>query len=186
MISGCGKNPFGTRDAEQPAGSSGTWETPATPEAVLNNILFAYNEMNIQNYQLCLDDNFRFSATEDSIQAAAQGNEYLYQLWDKSVEVSTAQNIFASLQDQHKNIFLIFRESETYPDSLGDSLSVLYREYTITTISPDTLAADTVANGIAAFYAGRNLFNWWDIYLWSELPTGGDNPHWADFKAEHR
>jgi hypothetical protein len=186
LIAGCAKNPFGTRDAQRPAGSSGTWETPATPEAVLTNILYAYNEMNIQNYQLCLDDNFRFSATEDSIEAEAQGNGYLYHFWDKQVEVSTTENIFASLEEQHRNIFLTFRESTDYPDSIGDSLAVLYRDYTITTIAPDISAADTVAAGLVAFATSRTLFNWWSVYLWSEIPSTGDQQHWANYKAEHR
>jgi hypothetical protein len=186
IYSGCGKNPFTTRNAQEPAGSSGTWETPATPEAVLTNILYAYNEMNIENYQLCFDDNFRFSATEDSIEAAAQGNDYLYHFWDLAVEVSVTQNIFASLEAEHKTMFLTFAMSTDYPDSIGDSLAVIYRNYVITTIVPDSIAADTVAAGLASFAASRTLFNWWSVYLWSEIPTSGNNPRWADFKAEHR
>ena len=95
-LGGCLKNPFDTREAQEPAGSSGTWDTPATPEQVLINMIFAYNEKNIQNYQLCFGSDFIFSATEDSIEAEAQGNGYLFRGWDKSVEVSATENLFSS------------------------------------------------------------------------------------------
>jgi hypothetical protein len=187
IFSGCGKNPFGTRSSEEPAGSTGTWETPATPEVVLLNFLFAYNEMNIQNYQLCFADNYRFSATEDSIQADAEGNGYLFSFWDKSVEVSTTENIFASFDAENKHLDLILSPSTDYPDSIGDSLAVMYRDYILRIIAADSIGTDTtLIEGLASFSASRSLFNWWSIYLWSELPSQGSANSWADFKAEYR
>ena len=96
IVTGCLKNPYDTRDSQEPAGTSGTWETPATPEVALTNLIFAYNEKNIQNYQSCLADEFVFSAPEDSIDAEAQGNGFLFRDWNKEVEVSTAEKIFST------------------------------------------------------------------------------------------
>jgi len=187
LVSGCLKNPFATREGPEPAGSRGTWETPATPEVVLVNLMFAYNEMNIQNYQLCFADEFIYSATEDSIEAEVQGNGHLFQFWDKSVEISTAENLFASLDAEDSNVDLILSPAADYPDSIGDSLAVLYRNYTLRIITPEDFSPDTtVIECLVSFSASRTLFSWWSIYFWKELPYPGTDISWADFKAEYR
>ena len=42
---GCIKNPFSTRESNDPYGAAGTWETPQSPDVTVRNLLFAYNEM---------------------------------------------------------------------------------------------------------------------------------------------
>ncbi len=186
-ITACLKNPFGTRDAQAPAGSSGTWETPATPEVVLLNFMFAVSEMNIQNYQLCLSDEFRFSSPQDSIEAEGEGNGYLYRFWDKAAEVSSTENMFSSFAAESRSLDLILSTSTDNPDSIGDSLAVMYRDYIVRIIDVDSLSADTtIIEGLASFSASRSMFNWWSLYLWSEIPVSGSNDNWADLKAEYR
>ncbi len=186
-FSACIKSPFGTRDSQEPAGSSGTWETPATPEVLILNFLFAYNEMNIQNYQLCFSDDFRFSSTQDSIEAEGEGNGYLYRYWDKAAEVSAAENTFATFAAENRHLDLILSPSTDYPDSIGDSLAVLYRDYIVRIVDIDSLSADTtLIEGLASFSVSRSLFNWWSVYLWKEIPVSGSDYNWADFKAEYR
>lgn len=183
----CLKSPFGTRDSEEPAGASGTWETPATPEVLMLNLLYAYNEMNIQNYQLCLADEFVFSSTQDSIEAEGEGNGYLYRYWDKSVEVSGAENMFTSFADNNIQLFMSLSSSTDYPDSIGDSLAVMYRNYIIYIIETDSESSDTTQiEGLASFSASRSLFYLWSIYMWQEIPAGGTDYNWANLKAEYR
>ena len=183
----CLKNPFATRDSEEPAGTSGTWETPATPEAAVTNLLFAYNEKNIQNFQLCLADQFTFSAPEDSIEAEAQGNGYLYHAWFKDVELATTQNIFSTFSETGRYLDLILSPSTDYPDSLGDTLSVIYRNYILRVVQSDSLGVDTtLIEGLAGFSLSQTQFNWWSIYLWTELPSARSETDWAEFKAEYR
>lgn len=186
-LSGCLKDPFTTRHSQEPAGSTGTWETPSTPDVVLLNLLYAYNEKNIQNYQLCLADDYVFSATEDSIEAEASGNPALFQFWDKAAEVSATENIFASVAAGNQYLDLILSPSQEYPDSLGDSLAVIYRNYILRIVTYDSLAVDTTyIEGAASFSLLRTLFNWWSIYLWKELPVPGNEYDWAEYKAEYR
>ena len=143
--------------------------------------------MNIQNYQLCFSDEYMFSATQDSIEAEAEGNGYLFAFWDKSVEVSVTEAMFTSFAAENKNLDIILSPSVDYPDSIGDSLAVMYRDYILRIISIDSLQADTsLIEGLASFSAGRTMFNWWSIYRWTEIPTGGSSYRWADFKAEYR
>jgi hypothetical protein len=186
-ISGCSKDPIHTRDSQEPAGSTGTWETPATPEAVVTNLMYAYIEKNIQNYQLCLAEKFFYSAFEDSIEAEAQGNGYLYHDWNKEVEVSVTENIFSAFSASGYYLDLLMSSSSDYPDSIGDTLAVIYRDYTIRIVTADSLIPDTSrVEGLAAFHLSQSLFSWWSIYLWEEGPSAQGGYDWGDFKAEYR
>jgi len=186
-VSGCLKNPFDTRGSQQPAGTTGTWETPATPEVMITNLVYAYNEKNIQNYQDCFDSAFVFSAYEDSIEAEAQGNGYLFQNWDKAVEVTTTENIFTTFSQNGNYLDLTMSISSDNPDNIGDTLAVLYRNYTLTIIKSDSLQIDTtMAEGLASFTLNQSSLNLWTICLWEEIPSGRSGYDWGDFKAEYR
>ena len=187
IISGCIKNPFSTRDSQQPVGITGTWETPASSETVIRNLLFAYNEKVVQNFQSCLAENFVFSAPEDSIEAEAQSNGYIYYNWNKEIEVSTTENIFSTFGAGANHLDLILSESTDYPDSIGDTTAVLYRDYTLRIIINDSPSPDTtVYEGLATFRLNQTLFNWWSIYFWQDLPSPSNNNSWGDFKANYR
>ncbi len=186
-VSGCLKNPFDTRGGQQPAGATGSWETPATPEVMITNLMYAYNEKNIQNYQDCFDSGFVFSAFEDSIEAEAQGNGYLFQFWDKAVEITTTENIFTTFSQNGNYLDLTMSISSDNPDNIGDTLAVLYRNYTLTIIKSDSLQIDTTeAEGLASFTLNQSSLNLWTIYLWEEIPSGRSGYDWGDFKAEYR
>jgi hypothetical protein len=186
-LGGCLKNPFATRHSEAPAGATGTWETPASPDIAIRNLLYAYNEKVIQNYQSCLGENFMFSAREDSITAEAQGSGYLFYGWNKQVETLTAQNIFSTFGVSGKHMDISFSDSPDNPDSLGDTTAVLYRQYVIRIVVADSLNPDTtVARGIATFHLNQAQFDLWSIYHWEDLPLTPGAYDWGQFKAMYR
>jgi hypothetical protein len=186
-LGGCIKNPFATRQSEQPAGAVGTWETPASPDIAIRNLLNAYNEKIAQNYQSCLGENFIFSAREDSIAAEAQGLGSLYQGWNKQVETLTAQNIFSTFGVSGKHMDLSFTNSPDNPDSLGDTVAVLYRQYVIRVVVADSLAPDTtIISGLATFHLNQPQFSLWSIYFWEDLPLTPGAYDWGKFKAMYR
>jgi len=187
LINGCLKNPFATRHSETPAGVTGTWETPAAPETVIRNLLYSYNEKVLQNYQSCLAENFGFSAPEDSIRAEGQGSGYLYYDWDKNAEVLAAQNIFSIFNSSGHHLDLNLIESINNPDSVGDTVAVLYREYTIRIIQAASLGPDTTtAKGLATFRLNQAQFDLWSIYFWQDLPDTVGGYGWGKFKAMYR
>jgi hypothetical protein len=184
LIGGCIKNPFATRHSESPAGVTGTWETPAAPDAVLRNLLNAYNEKNDQNYQSCLADNFIFSAPEDSI-GQVSGNPY--DGWDKAVEILTAQNIFSTFRISGHQLLLSVRGSTNNPDSIGDTVAVIYRNYEIRIIIADSIGSDTtIAQGLGIFRLSSVQIGLWNIYFWQDLPEPVGSYDWAQFKVEYK
>lgn len=187
IIGGCLKNPFATRHSESPVGVTGTWETPATPETAIRNLLYACNEKVIQNYQSCLNDNFVFSAPEDSIRAESQGSGTLYHNWDKNTEILTAQNLFSTFSASGYQLFLSMLESADNPDSIGDTIAVIYREYVIRMVVGDSIGVDTtIAEGLATFRLNQAQFGFWNIFFWRDLPDTVGGYDWGQIKATYR
>jgi hypothetical protein len=187
FVCGCIKNPFATRHSETPVGVTGTWETPAAPETAIRNLLYACNEKVVQNYQSCLADNFVFSAPEDSIRAESQGSGALYYNWDKNTEILTAQNLFSIFSASGYQLFLSMLESANNPDSIGDTVAVIYREYVIRMIVGDSIGVDTTtAEGLATFRLNQAQFGLWNIYLWQDLPDTVGGYDWGQLKAMYR
>lgn len=188
LVTSCAKNPFSTRGTEDPYGSAGTWETPQSPETAVRNLLFAYNEMIISNYQLCLADSFRFSSPEDSIDAVNDGRGDLFENWDKQVEIGVTENIFATVSSADSlDLFLSLTPNMEYVDIIEDTSAVLYRSYNLTLITSDSTAADTVSvRGLATFHLFQEQLNWWAIHLWEDLPAVSGETDWGDIKAEYR
>jgi len=187
LFAGCFKNPISTRDTENPYGSSGTWETPQSPEVTINNLLFAYNEMIISNYQLCFSDSFIYSSPEDSIDAVNDGRGDLFTGWNRSVEISVTNNIFSTYSNNDSlNLILTLNNAEEYSDQIEDSTAILYRRYDLAVITSNEDTSFTNSySGLAVFHLWEEQLNWWTIRLWEDVPveTGDD---WGDFKALFR
>ncbi len=183
------KNPFKTRSSPPPKFSEGTWETPALPEIVIQNLLNAYNEKVIGNFIQCLYDSFRFSAPEDSIDAVNQGRTDLFEDWDRSVEISVTTSIFNTSRQNPDSLsyLLSFHLTPPVPDDLGDTLAVLSRDYELLILDSKVTPPETTwAKGTATFKMIQTSLNWWSIYLWTDIPAVTGEDDWADFKARFR
>ena len=187
LLAGCFKSPVSTRGTEDPYGSSGTWETPQSPEVAVNNLLFAYNEMIISNYQLCFSDSFRYSSPEDSIDAVNDGRGDLFANWNRSVELSVTNNIFTTYSNiDTSNLFLTMSPSEDYVDQIEDSTAILHRSYDLVIItSNDDTSFTTTYSGRSVFHLSEEQLNWWTITLWEDVPSGTEDD-WGDFKSLFR
>ncbi len=187
-ICGC-KNPFKTRSSPPPEFSEGTWETPALPKIVLDNLLHAYNEKIIDNFSECLADSFLFSAPEDSIDAINEGRDELFTSWDKTVEVKVTDNIFKTFGQSSDSIdyVLSFHPTSSFQDEEGDTVAVLYRDYQLLISASKGADPETTSvKGTAAFHMRKTPLNLWSIYWWRELLPLEDYQDWAQFKAQFR
>lgn len=184
----CSKDPFSTRGTQEPYGSTGTWETPQSPEVTVRNLLYAYNEMIISNYQLCFSDSFVFSSPEDSIDAVNDGRGDLFIDWNKSAEVNVANNLFNTFSSSDSlQLFLTLAPDNNYPDLVEDTLATMYRSYSLALITVAADSSDTlVAEGLATFHLRQEQLNWWTITLWEDRPLSPGLTDWGDIKAEYR
>jgi len=184
----CAKNPFSTRRSDPPLGAGGTWDTPQTPEVAIRNLLFSYNEKVISNYELCLSDSFLFSSPEDSIDAINNGRGDLFIDWGKSVDIASATIIFRNFSiSDTLSLFLSLTPSQDHRDDTGDSLAIIYRNYSLLIIKVSAGIADTArASGLATFHMIQEQLNWWTIRWWEDIPLPAGHFDWGDFKAEYR
>jgi len=187
-ITAC-KNPFSHRNSEDPVGSSGTFEFPTTPTVVITNLLFAYNERNINNFRQCFSDSFKFSAYEDSIEAEQRGQGYIFHNWDITVEEAVTRSIFQSfpsgLDSSYMRINIDLSSNEF--DEETDSTATLLRSYEIAfIIQGDETADTTFAVGESMFKMSRSHLAGWIIDVWSDRPDEKFELDWADFKALFR
>lgn len=185
VFSGC-KNPFKTRKSPEPEGQRGTWNTPVEPKMVIQNLLFAYNEKIIENFNTCICDTFAFSAPEDSIKP---GRPELFSNWDATTEKMITGNLFDFFREKSDSIdYLLFLDFETYrEDKEFDTLAIVTVNYRITIYqfkSEDQEPQE--AKGAATFYLKETSLNWWSIFFWSDLPETAGGYDWAAFKAQFR
>lgn len=188
LFCGC-KNPFKTRSSPPPESREGTWESPALPEIVIENLLNAYNEMIIDNFSECLSDSFLFSAPEDSIDAANLGRPWLFANWNRDAEIKVTENIFKTFgqNPDSAGLVLSLESSPSYQDEEGDTASVLYRHYELVLYGPEGSGPKaTLIEGTAAFHMEKTPLGLWSIYFWRELLPAADQQDWADFKANFR
>ena len=188
ILVACAKNPFSTRDTENPYGSAGTWDTPQSPDVTLRNLLYAYNELIISNYQLCFSDSFSFSSPEDSIDAENDGRGHQFTDWSKVVEINTTADIFSSVSvDDSLDMYLSLAPTGEYPDLVEDTTAVMYRSYSLILIKSTQAGEDTtMAEGLATFHLRQEFLNWWTITWWGDVPAVSGQTDWGDIKAEYR
>jgi len=183
----CCKNPFKIRSSPQPSGPRGTFYPPTTPETVIQNLSYAYNEKIIDNYLLCLSDSFTFSAPEDSLEAIANNRPELFWNWNLSVERNVTFAIFNLYTSSSKRAVLILEKDPEQPDVKGDTTAILYRNYTLYLydFNLDEPLIGT-AQGISTFYLRESSYDHWNIYFWEDRPLLSGEEDWADFKAQFR
>jgi hypothetical protein len=185
---GC-KNPFRTRSSPPPVTETeGTWKTPSEPMDVIENLLNAYNEMVISNFDRCLCDSFKFSAPEDSIAAVQDNREELFANWDKNAEVRVTAKIFSTFRQNPDSMsyVLFFNSTIPTPDDITDSTAVLLRDYEILIFDLRADPSQKYAKGTATFHMQQTSLNWWCILFWSDIPAEGGGFDWGDFKAQSR
>jgi hypothetical protein len=188
LCSSC-KNPFTTRKSPAPLSPGGTWQFPASPQIVIQNLYHSYNERIIDNFLLCLADSFKFSSPEDSIDAVNNNQPELFAYWNKDAERAVTANIFnvyrRNPDSLSYNLYLYPDPSRS--DDVRDSSAVIFRSYELYIYKflpapPET----TLAQGWATFYLKITSFNWWSIYFWNDQPKVSGKYDWGDFKASFR
>lgn len=185
---GC-KNPFSTRESPEPKGQRGTWDTPVEPKVVIQNLLFAYNEKIIENFNTCICDTFAFSAPEDSIAAVNRNQPELFARWDATAEKMVTANLLDFFRENSDSMdYFLFFDFDTYrEDKESDTLAIVTLNYRVTIHQFKAEDGEPIeARGVATFYLRETTLNWWSIFFWLDLPDTPGGYDWAAFKAQFR
>lgn len=179
-LASCAKNPFATRDSEEPTVKAGTFIPPTTPQIVLENLRLSYSELVISNFIQCLDSAFAFGF--DFIQGA-QGDSS----WRYASEIRLTEKLFNDFNTAKtsRSIKIVFATQAGQTDVVLDSVATLVRSYVLTVIDSANTTLKTY-QGVAQFALAEGAFNFWTLVGWKDLHLNLATRSWADFKNEYR
>jgi len=178
-IYSCAKNPFSTRDNEEPTEPVGTFIPPTSPLIVLENLRFAYSELVIGNFVQCLDNSFIYRF--DFLQTLPGDTA-----WDYRQEVNLTTKLFSACSaDKSRMISIQLTLQVDQPDLVLDTTATLIRSYTVSvTDSLGTVKQNF--QGIARFDLVEGAFNFWSLRRWEDLHEDLGINSWAEFKNAYR
>lgn len=184
LLVGACKNPFSTREAEKPLGQTGTWSFPASPDLVLRNLLFSFNERVVANYTTCFSSDFIYA-----VDFFISGVPDTSRSWGNAAELELASKLFnfASAHVDSLNYVLSLAPDPSRTDIRQDTLAIFFRTYQILQLRlkpqpPET----TVYAGVATFHLRQDSFNFWALDRWDDQHQSSTIPSWGDLKASFR
>jgi hypothetical protein len=170
---------FDPRDPEDPSGTGVVWQTPTSPDIVMENMASALNGQSVL-YLDCLDDDFVFYADTNDID---DHPELEFSDWTKIVENQTVGSIYSAVPDTSLQASFTPVVSNPDPPAPEDSV-IIYREYTI--LIPE--AQHEVAFGIAEIHMVESEDGIWSIRSWYDYRFNSSTSEktWAVAKAVYR
>jgi hypothetical protein len=176
----CAKNPFATRDSDEPTTQAGTFIPPTTPQLVLENLRLSYGELVIGNFTQCLDSAFLFRF--DFIEGAETDSS-----WGIGTEINLTENMFNDFRAAKttRSLRISFEPIVDQPDVVIDSNATLVRNYTVSIV--DSVTADTTQyRGVAKYSLVESAFNFWSLSRWEALHLNLQTKSWGELKHAYR
>lgn len=170
---------FEPRNPQDPSGSGVVWQTPTSPDIVIENMASALNGKSVL-YLDCMDDSFVFYADTNDIDDYPT---YDFSNWTKSVENLTVGQIYTAVPDDSLTASFTPISSNPDPPAPEDSATI-YREYTLEIPG----AQYEVAFGIAELHMVESEEGLWSIRSWydNRYSSSTQEKTWAVAKVVYR
>ncbi len=172
---------FDTRNPEEPSEDNGTFVPPSTPGIVIENVVNAFENKNVNNYAACFS-NAKFKFTP-SVEVAARYPS-LFENWTVDSEKQCFTNAIAAMNKESKPILSILNRDF---DFISQDSAVLVSEYII---NCEFLNASISKNftGKAIFTIMPETDGLWRIAAWQDFQLAGDTnkDSWSSLKAYFR
>lgn len=175
LFKGCGI--FETRDPEDPQNIRSTYIPPTSADIVIDNLAFAIQEKNSNNYFKCLSTN-SFKYLPDS--RSQQQYPEIFSLWDKQSEKHYLDNMIAS-QEGGNSTAILFLDNERLTQLSSDSaryqadyiFAFQHNKANIPKSSKGRLSLILATDDDALFYIRR----------WEDFRQNDTDFTWSEFKA---
>jgi hypothetical protein len=168
-----------TRDAQPPGNPRSNYQSPVTPEILINNLINSFKDKNVENYTASFSDT-SFSSRRflfvPSSGAAAQF-PFLSNDWDFRDEEQYFRNMISKVPDDLP-ITLIFSNTEYSPQ--GDSL-IFGSGYSIN-VPHGQADIPTDYKGELRFTMIRDSRSTWSISFWQDNKNS-ELPSWSELKG---
>jgi len=170
-------NPFKTREAEEPQGTSITFFQPTSPDIVFSNLITAIRKRNSTNYIKCfnLNENISFNFIPET--SALENYRAALDFWNINKERTYITNLFFALpEDSLSNLYL-----ERVQEYILADTAIFVKNY--------TLQVHHTESSLPQEFKGRLEFNFsrlesglWVISRWVDYRTE-ESPVWSELKA---
>lgn len=171
---------FEPRSPADPSGGGVVWQTPTSPDIVVENMQSALNGLSAQ-YLDCLDDSFMFYADNNDIDDYPTLD---FTDWNKGIENLVLGQIYGAVpEDSVINADFSFIASSPDPPAPEDSVTI-YRQYTIQLPG----AQHSPAFGIAELHMIEDENGFWSVGAWYDNRFSQSTPFktWGVAKAVYR
>ncbi|MEO8513320.1 MAG: hypothetical protein ABI543_07160 [Ignavibacteria bacterium] len=175
LFKGCGI--FETRDPESPQNIRSTYIPPTTADIVIDNLTFAIQEKNTENYNKCLSsENFQFIPDSRSQLLYEQ----IFSGWNKQAEKHYLENMIAA-QEGGSSTAILFLYNDRMTQFTSDSarfqadyiFAFQHNKANIPKSSTGRLSLILAADDDALFY----------IRKWEDFRQNDTDFTWSEFKA---
>jgi hypothetical protein len=175
FLAGC--DIFETRQAERPVTSRSSFEFPASPEIVVQNLTNALQEKNSQDYVACLVDTNYLSKSYSFIPSSGTGSVYpaLAGDWSVKSEEQYVKNVIVKLSSEQK-ITLTLSNEKYYK---GVDSMVYTADYKIQL--PQNFTNNSF-QGSLNFTMMMDSRSEWVITRWTDIKSS-TNLCWSDMKG---
>lgn len=171
ILSGC--DLFSTRDPESPDNKTSSYKPPVTPDVVLDNLISAIQEKNVDNYMRNFIDttatSFRYSYNPSG------GYETRFLNWGLDNE----RQYFQNLRLQTSGTPSLTFSNRTEQNRTANTTEYVADYFLIFPHKVSTIA--TQVRGYLHFYLCTNSQLQWGIYRWDDVKTVSDST-WSYLK----
>jgi hypothetical protein len=171
-------NIFETRSTEPPNETRTHFVTPITDSLVIENLKYAIEERNTENYLKCFSDTAHRGAVFTFIPSQDVSSQYrIFDEWNLHSERKFFDRLRISTMMNTPSALLLATRNKT---EASDSV-LLTADYTVSFVHNQNFSRE--ARGLVEFIITRNLTNGlWGIRRWSDFKT--DSSHtWSYWKA---
>ncbi|NWF49569.1 MAG: hypothetical protein HXY49_03410 [Ignavibacteriaceae bacterium] len=171
---------FTTRNAETPDQPRDDFQPPLEPAAVIQNLIFAFKDKNVENYLSCFADSsfagrsFRFSPSS----GATLNYPFLAEDWSKKDEEQYFRNLIQKIPADFP-ASLSFSNVSSSPQ--GDSL-IYTATYSINLPNDGSIPENYL--GDLKFSMIRDSRSFWVVYFWQDIKNP-DFPSWSEMKGRN-
>lgn len=179
LVGGCS-----TRTPEAPTSFGGEFIPPVSADIVLDNFIAAVNNVNTENYMLCLADAtlrspqpFRF---EPSAEARAR-YQALYDAWSNDKERQSFLAMRSRIRD-NRPLLSLFNRTETFS---SPDLKIYSMDYELI-VDHDLSAIPRTLTGTMVLELQRESSGQWSIARWIDARRSADTVEstWSLLKAQ--
>lgn len=185
-------NPFSTRDPETPDSGSNVYENTTEPKIVLQNMIMAIQEKNINEYKkvfINADDGGTSDEHHFSFEPEPSLSDHFIDQWTVDDEESYFRNLVNISGGNYPLLNLSFNVSaySFTPIIIGsqnDSVRTSNMKYTFTVNSGDSIFVYTGNSEFKLYRSDAD--NFWYIYYWRDNAINQNyNETWTSLKLKH-